>query len=1592
MENIRIGNSVHVSWRLYNNNGSQYALSGKIRRLWIISAALEKEITSYGIQGRNEIVFSVPADDLIRYGTYKIRLTIRESESETEDATYDLTQIFQVVSQSYPNASNAIGGVADLSFTSVLNNVVIERIEGLSAYEIAVNNGYEGTEQEWIAMYDNAVTAANNAAEEAIAATETVMANEESRQLAESARDTAEQARMVSEQSRVSAERARAQAEQARQTAEQGRASSEQSRTIAETARVAAENARALAEDDRITSEQGRYSEELIRRDQEAERMDAETARRAAETARASAESARETAEISRNTAEQGRADAESARVTAEQGRVTAESGRVSAESARVTAEQSRRQQFEGLKTDMETAIDNVDAKSAEIAEDIEGYEANEAGRVSAENARATAESARVSAESARVSAESARATAENARVAQATSDHTRAETDHGTAESDHTTATGDHTQAGNDHIQAESDHSTAVSDHTQAEADHTASETATQAAIDAADAATEAAETIDEKIAEKADKDGYYGGMTVGSAENLVGRGSVEADYAGIRTSAGSADIGSGSASVVRMKGRSIVWNQLIQNGDFSNGLTGWFPALATLNVENGALSITAIAKYGRAEYVVSVTNHKYYIGATINAIDQVHIQLRNETQAAAYLDAAVVNGRNRYIFNISGVGSDDSVRIRILNYASSDWSQIVADDVQLIDLTQIFGSGNEPETVEEFDAWREEMGLTLDYYDRNEGEIINNRAQAIETVGYNLYDASTGKAFLPGKYSDYPQEYEICGTFDSISFTDVNGNTSTPTLTDGKFFNVDAPGELTVVGGNATDTLVHLVWSGWRNYGEPDYAYEAYWKNTLNLGLTTLTGKLNGAGESVVVFPNGLAKVGDIQDEIVGNKVIRRIGSRAYASGDESDDTVMTDGHALTYYELATPEEYILDETPEWNYRVDDFGTERVIPSYSSSEITAPIAYDVQYAMNAVDAIRRLDTNYVRRDNVKQAPGQSETDVLSQKAIEDNYARKVGVENDLVVGAAKALAGNQRQVKEFTTMVMEGADGIAKINEVRGRSIVWNQLVQNGDFSDGLNHWTQSGVVATVNADDVTIHATSESYTAQNFNQAIPTISGHKYFLSYIYKSDTVATAYFANANGVNLPASESFVEQKQIRTSSGFGVLRFYPSTGAQYSPSAIFTLKKHIVAFDLTQLFGAGSEPSTVAEFESWLANNIGYRDYYAYNPGEIISNNTEALEITGLNQWDEEWEVGIYNDGRKGSSGNQRIRCKNYIPCLPSTVYKETTVGDKSNTTYEIHFLNAGGDFISKVNVTNGTFETPSNCRYFVFCTASTYYGGTYLNNICINVSGSRNGEYEPYQKSELELNLATITGKLSGEGESVVIFPNGMRSAGTAFDSLIVDEDGWCRRAIKRVGGVDMGTLNWSRVKYNDAYFFRVETPFIKRILPVSTNLLQVVYEISTSQVLSTSTPNKTITCAGYTTTTAGLFVRDDSYSDAATFKSAMSGALLYYELETTEEYVLDTPIQMTFQAKHGGVIRQLPENGSEPTTAPIRMSVTYALDAVSILTDLPENYVSKESLQAMLSAMQTAGLFSAYTMTFNESTGKYEFTFTANA
>ena len=101
--------------------------------------------------------------------------------------------------------------------------------------------------------------------------------------------------------------------------------------------------------------------------------------------------------------------EAEALRVTAEQGRVNAENTRVSNENTRISNEDSRKAEESKRVTAENERIAAENSRKSE--EDIR--KTNEANRISAESSRASAETLRASAESSRASAETLRASAE---------------------------------------------------------------------------------------------------------------------------------------------------------------------------------------------------------------------------------------------------------------------------------------------------------------------------------------------------------------------------------------------------------------------------------------------------------------------------------------------------------------------------------------------------------------------------------------------------------------------------------------------------------------------------------------------------------------------------------------------------------------------------------------------------------------------------------------------------------------------------------------------------------------------------------------------------------------------------------------------------------------------------------------------------------------------------------------------------------------------------------------------------------------------------------------------------------------------------
>lgn len=187
----------------------------------------------------------------------------------------------------------------------------MQGIQGWSAYEVAVQHGFVGTEAEWVQSLKQP---ALDAAAEALEAKAQVEATEQAVKEAEALRVTAEQGRVNAENTRVSNENTRI--------------SNEDSRKAEETKRVTAEN-------ERIAAENSRKSEEEIRKTNEANRVSAESSRASAETLRASAEA-------ERNTNEQKRIEEETKRISSEEGRVAAETERVDNEDARIAAETTR--------------------------------------------------------------------------------------------------------------------------------------------------------------------------------------------------------------------------------------------------------------------------------------------------------------------------------------------------------------------------------------------------------------------------------------------------------------------------------------------------------------------------------------------------------------------------------------------------------------------------------------------------------------------------------------------------------------------------------------------------------------------------------------------------------------------------------------------------------------------------------------------------------------------------------------------------------------------------------------------------------------------------------------------------------------------------------------------------------------------------------------------------------------------------------------------------------------------------------------------------------------------------------------------------
>ena len=539
-------------------------------------------------------------------------------------------------------------------------------------------------------------------------------------------------------------------------------------------------------------------------------------------------------------------------------------------------------------------------------------------------------------------------------------------------------------------------------------------------------------------------------------------------------------------------------------------------------------------------------------------------------------------------------------------------------------------------------------------------------------------------------------------------------------------------------------------------------------------------------------------------------------------------------------------------------------------------------------------------LDAEKVKYSETDNYPDGSVGKALQEKANTDGYYENMGV------GTADNLTTDIKANDQSPYLFRTSGGSVdigdrEYVNGIVGGTVAWNQLAPVKESAS-----TAQGITVTPNGNGkYTITGKSEyDSTLPIALGAFTAIKGHKYLLCGGVSADV----------GLLLGSASIWSGN---RTDSGTSIIASCIDDGTpnlSVSISALYDAQGEVVTpqlSDLTLALGSqiadyvySLEQATAGSGIAWLKRHGFFNQpYYPYNAGSLESvSGLVSHDTTGFNQWDEEWRNGYYNvDTGVFASYPYQVANKNTIKVLPNTAYYVKAPAEKMRLIWR----DANGNAIQILNsFVSGVVTTPDNCVGLDFNVFEAY-GGTYKNDICINLAwdGSRNGEYEPYVKHSYPLDSdLTLRG-----------IPKLDSSNNLYYDGDVYEPNGTVTR---KYGIVDLGTLTWERKQHagtGNYYFQSSAIGDAKGDAPSLSVCSKYRMLTNTSYLADLNNYD------GFTVYKSA-YIRDDAYTDAATFKTAMSGVYLVYELATptteqadpyqqvqlvddfgTEEYVLSS-------------------------------------------------------------------------------------------
>lgn len=447
-------------------------------------------------------------------------------------------------------------------------------------------------------------------------------------------------------------------------------------------------------------------------------------------------------------------------------------------------------------------------------------------------------------------------------------------------------------------------------------------------------------------------------------------------------------------------------------------------------------------------------------------------------------------------------------------------------------------------------------------------------------------------------------------------------------------------------------------------------------------------------------------------------------------------------------------------------------------------------------------------------------------------------------------------------------------------------GGTVVWNQLIvfrTSGEVSRGVTFGYNSNNKYTASGQN---DGTNTSIYTCNVSR-INVLKDHVYLLSGCPSGGSM------NSYRLWVSSNSAFPQGARLYDAGNGAIKKAVADDNAidiQLQVVNTYTQEVNLVYyplfFDLTAMFGSTVADAILAMETATAGAGVAFfrslfpNAYYAYNSGTLMSVNAASHDTVGFNLFDKNATVtGWVNIDGTLDSSQSTYRTSDYIRVTPNQTYYMSASGSA-----RFKYFDANKNVITSSwdgNISGSTGQTvaiPSGVYYVRKSIANSY-----LDSYCFNVSDSaKNGTYEPYNGHTYPLD-STLT--LRG-------IPKLDSNNKLYYDGDEYASDGTVTR---KYGIVDLGTLEWTYYTSgtNPIFYSAIDGAKVYN----QNAAIKTVCAKYTPMLLATSRSNLTSLMPNnqlnWIYGTTNVTIRDDSYTSSASFKTAMSGVYLVYELAT---------------------------------------------------------------------------------------------------